>query len=308
MLPLQTFKALWTKTMNEPTLKQALEENRLSINGYLEKVMATNPNVPQRLWEAMAYGLLTPGKRVRPFLVRESARLFDLEWSVVQPIAAAIEMVHAYSLIHDDMPCMDDSPMRHGRASVHVAFDQATALLAGNSLLTMAFEHLMAQPFEDHTKVQLVTQLCDASGAQGMMGGQQLDMMQGALVPLDEITRMQSLKTGCLLEFSCVAPALVAQANPQQLQTLKTFAHKLGLAYQITDDLLDLYGEQAVVGKPLRVDGDNSKATFVSVLGETVARQKARDLIDEAISILQSTFKDTSHLGELAAYVLGRKY
>ena len=294
--------------MSEKPLKEALEQNRKAINGYLESLMAPNPQVPQRLWEAMAYGLLTPGKRVRPFLVREAGRLFNLDWETVQPIAAAIEMVHAYSLIHDDMPCMDNSPLRHGRASVHVAFDSATALLAGNGLLTLAFEHISKQDYPAEVKVSLFTHLCEASGAQGMMGGQQLDMNQNPLQSLGEIAHMQSLKTGCMLAFSCMAPAILARAPALQTQALKSFGHNLGLAYQITDDLLDLYGEQAVVGKPLRVDQGNDKVTFVSILGETAARQRAQELMNEAIETLKAAFSGISYMEDLASYVLAREY
>lgn len=290
------------------TFKEALSTTQTDIDTYLQNLMSKQTGIPEPLHSAMTYGLLTPGKRLRPFLLRYSAQLFDVPWEQCRPLAAALEMVHAYSLIHDDMPAMDNSPLRRGQPTVHCKFDEATALLAGNSLFTYAIEHMAVQPMHGDVKLNLISMLCKASGAAGMMGGQMLDMGEKSPqnTTLEDITHLQALKTGQLLSYACLCASLLGHANQDQEKALHLYAQNIGLAFQITDDLLDVCGEQAVVGKPLRVDLNQHKVTFVSLLGESEARSKAQGLIEDGITNLERTFGEIGYLKDLALYILSR--
>ena len=245
-----------------------------AVDQELENLLPAGRELEHRLFDAMRYAVLGGGKRLRPFLVIASGEIFDMEMAQCLRTAAAVELVHAYSLVHDDLPCMDDDDLRRGRPTVHVEFDEATAVLTGDALLTLAFEILADRQTSSDPEVRtnLVTGLARAAGGHGMVGGQILDLWAESN-PLDEAgtVRMQRLKTGEMIAFAGEAGAILARARPRQRQALRMFAHDLGLAFQITDDLLDVEGTAEDVGKATGKDVAAGKATIVSMLGVDAA-------------------------------------
>jgi farnesyl diphosphate synthase len=276
----------------------------------LGRLLAAPPGLEARVYEAMRYSALSPGKRVRPLLVLASAQLFGVARRSALQVAAAIEMVHAYSLIHDDLPAMDDSDLRRGRPTSHKQFDEATAVLAGDGLLTMAFE-VLADP-DTHgdpaVRIELVAALAAAAGAAGMVGGQMIDLI-AEKQPLDigAITRLQRMKTGALIAFSCEAGAILAKAAPELRLALRGYAHHLGLAFQIADDLLDIEGSSAETGKPVGADAAAGKATFASILGIEQARAQAELLIKQAVAHLDLFEERAELLRQVARFVVNRR-
>jgi len=258
----------------------------------------------------MRYSALAPGKRLRPFLVLASARMFGVAQRCALQVAAAVEMVHAYSLVHDDLPAMDDSDLRRGRPTCHKEFDEATAVLAGDGLLTAAFE-LLAEPDtlgDPAVRIELVSALASAAGAAGMVGGQMIDLIaEHQDLDIGAITRLQRMKTGALIAFSCEAGAILAKA-PYELRTaLRGYAHDLGLAYQIADDLLDVEGSAVETGKPVGADAAAGKATFVSILGAPRARAQAELLVRQAVAHLDLFEQRAELLREAARFVITRR-
>jgi farnesyl diphosphate synthase len=246
---------------------------------------------PERLIEAMRYAMLGGGKRLRPFLVVETARAFGAVGNGPRRVAAALECVHGYSLIHDDLPAMDNDDLRRGRPTVHRAFNEATAILAGDALLTLAFE-IMAQPATSpsaETRAALCAGLARASGVAGMVGGQMLDVAaESAEAPLgaQAIAQLQAMKTGALLRFSVEAGGLIAGAPALAQAQLRRYGEALGAAFQIADDLLDTEGDAAALGKRAGKDAARNKATFVAALGVMGARARRDALVGEAIAAL----------------------
>ncbi|HEV7996977.1 MAG TPA: farnesyl diphosphate synthase [Stellaceae bacterium] len=276
----------------------------------LDRLLAVPPDLEARVLEAMRYSALGPGKRLRPFLVLASARLFGVARSCALRVAAAVEMVHAYSLVHDDLPAMDDSDLRRGRPTCHKEFDEATAVLAGDGLLTMAFE-VLAQP-EAHpdpaVRCELVAALAAAAGAGGMVGGQMIDLIaERRRLDIGAITRLQRMKTGALIAFACEAGAILARAPAEPRTALRGYAHDLGLAFQIADDLLDVEGSSAETGKPVGADAAAGKATFVSILGVERARAQAELLVRQAAAHLDLFGRRAELLREAARYVISRR-
>ncbi|MBL6945463.1 MAG: polyprenyl synthetase family protein [Rhodospirillales bacterium] len=258
----------------------------------------------------MRYSALGGGKRVRPFLVVSCARLFNVAESCALRVAASVEMVHCYSLIHDDLPAMDDDDLRRGQPTCHVKFDEATAILAGDALLTRAFEVLAEDATHSDSKVRcdLVTELAKSIGVGGMVGGQVLDLMaENETLSLPEITRLQRLKTGMLMGYSCDSGAILGKAPRTARQALQAYAHDLGLAFQIVDDLLDVEGDAETVGKTTQKDGAAGKATFVSLLGVERARGQADMLADQASRHLELFKEKADPLRELARFVVDRR-
>jgi farnesyl diphosphate synthase len=256
--------------------------------------------------DAMLYAT-TGGKGLRAFLVLESARLHGISTADASPAAAAIEALHAYSLVHDDLPCMDDDELRRGQPTVHRKWNEATAVLAGDALQTLAFELVAQTACTDAARVHLVTTLAQASGVRGMVGGQALDIAaETADTPLTlpEITTLQAGKTGALIEWSATAGPRIAQADAT---ALGQYAHDLGLAFQITDDILDVEGDATTVGKAVGKDADAGKATFVSLLGLDGAKSQARSLAISACDMLSAYGKDADTLREAAQFVIARK-
>ncbi len=270
---------------------------------------------PARLMEAMRYSA-TGGKRLRPFLTVESAALFGITQDVSLPVGAAFECVHCYSLIHDDLPAMDNDGMRRGRPTAHVKFDQATAILSGDSLLTLAFDLLANARTDDATRVALVRLLSRASGMGGMAGGQMLDLEAEGRFAADhkplkhslaEIEKLQSMKTGALLAGACEAGAILGKAGDGERKSLAVYARALGLAFQIADDLLDTEGDSASLGKAAAKDARIGKATLVSLLGVVGAKQRLGELVKEAVGAMAVFGKRGDVLAECARFVAERK-
>ena len=274
------------------------------------RLLQVPPDLEARVYEAMRYSVLAPGKRLRPLLVLAGSRLFGVARDSALQVAAAIEMVHAYSLIHDDLPAMDNSDLRRGRPTCHVEFDDATAVLAGDGLLTMAFE-VLAHP-DTHgdpaVRIELIAALAAAAGAAGMVGGQMIDLIaERRRLDFAAITRLQRMKTGALIAFSCEAGAILARAPHQPRTAVRGFAHDLGLAFQIADDLLDVEGSAAETGKPVGADAAAGKATFVSILGAERARAQAELLVDQAVAHLDLFEQRAELLRQVARFVIDRR-
>ena len=294
----------------DSALAAALKQAAEAVNAEMERLLPLPDGPEARVVEAMRYSSLDGGKRLRPFLVMQSAALFNVAPSSALRVGCAIEMVHCYSLIHDDLPCMDDDDLRRGRPTCHRRFDEATALLAGDALLTRAFDVLAAEPTHADPAVRcaLVAELAHAAGAAGMVGGQMIDLRAAELtMDVAAITRLQQMKTGRLIGFSCEAGAVLAKASPNLRQALRNYAHDLGLAFQIADDLLDVEGDCAQVGKRVGKDADAGKATFVSVLGVDRARAQARLLADQACAHLDPFGDKADLLRATARFVVERQ-
>ena len=282
-----------------------LAADALAIQARLDAAMAGFGDTP--VVQAMRYAA-NGGKRLRGFLVLESARMLGLSANHGLSAAAAVEALHAYSLVHDDMPCMDDDALRRGLPTVHVKWDEATAVLAGDALQTLAFE-LLSDPAlgSGETRIALVAGLARASGAEGMVLGQALDIAaETATRPLtlEEITALQAGKTGALIRFSAEAGAILAGADPAPL---RRYATALGLAFQIWDDVLDVTGDAALTGKAVGKDAAAGKATFVSLLGLEPAKARAKSLIDEAEAALSGYGPAAQNLIDCARFVIARE-
>jgi farnesyl diphosphate synthase len=262
------------------------------------------------LADAMRYATLGGGKRFRPFLVVETAALFGVPQAKALPVAAAVECVHCYSLVHDDLPAMDDDDLRRGRPTVHKAFDEATAILAGDALLTFAFE-ILGRPDTDPDpaiRCEFVLGLALASGRSGMAGGQMLDLIaEHNPLDLQAVVNIQTLKTGALIEFSVMAGAILGRGVPDQRRALARYARALGLAFQIADDLLDAEGDTSEVGKATLKDAAAGKATFVSLLGIEASRSKLEELEGEAVDALHAWDSRADVLREAARFVSLRR-
>jgi len=261
------------------------------------------------LVDAMRYATMGGGKRVRPLLLVSVAELYGVDRRQAVRAACAIESIHVYSLIHDDLPCMDDDDMRHGKPTVHKAFSETTAVLAGDSLHALAFEILSAPEMsgDPFVRAELVHALASASGHNGMAGGQMMDMeAESAEFDLQKVTRLQQLKTGALLGAAVEMGAILGRVPTEGRGPLRFYARDIGLAFQIADDLLDHEGDEAAAGKGLRKDAQAGKATFVSLMGAEDARRQARALAEQAIGHLSGYGAEAEILRALARYVVER--
>jgi farnesyl diphosphate synthase len=283
----------------------ALRHAAAATDSLLEQLLSASAS--PRLLSAMRYAALGAGKRLRPFLVVESARLFNVSTSNALRVGAALECVHCYSLVHDDLPAMDDDDLRRGKPTAHKEFDEATAILAGDSLLTLAFEILAHG--ETHTDADvrsaLVLELAQASGMNGMAGGQMLDIEAeaGAAQTLGSIIRIQAHKTGALFRFACEAGAIMARADRTPL---RRYADDIGLAFQITDDLLDLESTPQQLGKATQKDAGKGKATIASLMGRDAAQLKAQELAGSAIAALAPYGSAADTLRATARFIVSR--
>jgi farnesyl diphosphate synthase len=279
-------------------VEDALEALSPLAHGYHARVLA-----------AMRYALFAGGKRLRPYLVLMGAQLFDVPEARALRAAAAIEALHTYSLVHDDLPCMDDDDLRRGRPTTHRQFDEATAVLAGDGLLTLAFE-ILADPKthpSGEVRAKLVSRLAQSGGADGMIGGQMMDIE----APKNrygekEIILLQRMKTGALFEFSAEAGAILAEAGSDDQARLRRFAEDLGLAFQIADDLIDATGDEATAGKAVGKDAQKGKATFITLHGLDGAQREARRLAERAAEALAPYGSKANELRQLPFYLLGR--
>ena len=292
------------------SLEPALQQVADSIGDVLDDLLPDPEGPEEQLYEAMRYATLGGGKRLRPFLALTSARLFNVAEHCAMRVAAAVEMVHAYSLVHDDLPAMDDDDLRRGRPSCHVAFGEATAILAGDALLALAFEVLAETEThaDPQVRCELVRTLAEAAGGSGMVGGQMIDLAAEHTEPeLVTVTRMQRMKTGAIIAFSCESGAILGKAADAPRKALHAYAHDLGLAFQIADDLLDAVGDAGVTGKRVQKDVAAGKATFVALLGVERAREQAAMLADQAIQHLDLFKEKADLLRAVARFVIDRK-
>jgi len=293
---------------------QGAFENRLKdcaeyTTQALDALLPADTGPEKKMMEAMRYVALLGGKRVRPYLTLNVAALFDVDPKCALRAAASIEMVHCYSLVHDDLPAMDDDDLRRGQPTCHIKFDEATAVLAGDALLTRAFEVLAEEGTHPDAKVriELVKALANASGSDGMVGGQMLDLVAHEHeFDMNEIARLQRMKTGGLIDFACKSGSILGKASDNARLLLRGYAHDLGLAFQIADDLLDVIGDEDLMGKRIGKDEDQGKATFVSILGVEGAREQAMRLRDQAIEHLVTFDKKADPLRDMAHFVVNR--
>ncbi len=293
-------------------LDKRLKTCAQDTENYLEAVFTTAHK--SRVHEAMRYAVLGGGKRMRPFLVLETARLFGSKSPLLMQAACAIELVHCYSLIHDDLPAMDNDDLRRGKPTLHKAFDEATAILAGDALLTLAFEILSTPVHDAPLQLKLIKELSIAAGAQGMVQGQMLDLASEGRFetskPLNEqdITHLQNLKTGALIVCAVRMGAIIGGADSKQFEALSAYAQKCGLAFQIADDLIDVEGDAEIAGKATAKDQEKGKATFVLLLGVQKAREKLQMTIDAAINDLHDFGNKAAHLCAFIQLMATRKH
>jgi farnesyl diphosphate synthase len=281
------------------------------VNQTIGRLLPETDLAESPLYEAMRYGTMNGGKRLRPFLLMECASLFGVDPMRARRAAAAVEFVHCYSLIHDDLPAMDNADLRRGKPSTHIAFNEATAILAGDALLALAFEVLSdSETHEDpRVRVELVSLLAHAAGPQGLCGGQMLDLIgEKTDFDLGTISRMQRMKTGKLISFACEAGAVLGKANEAHRKALMNYANDLGLAFQVTDDILDVEQGPSTTGKPTGQDAQAGKSTFVSTMGVEQAKARAEMLVAQAkrhLHVFSNGRADT--LKDIADYVLQRR-
>jgi geranylgeranyl diphosphate synthase type II len=281
------------------------------INMALESILMTSER-PDRLLEAMTYSLMAGGKRFRSVLCVAAAEAVGGDLEDVLPAACALEMVHTYSLIHDDLPAMDDDDLRRGQATCHKAFDEATAILAGDALLTLAFQTLSSiATGRDQQAVKwlrVIQLISHAAGYCGMIQGQMLDIAsEGSQLKLNELKSMHRLKTGALIEVSLRCGAELVDANSSQIQLLESYAQYIGLAFQVTDDILNVEGDPAIMGKAVGTDKLRQKSTYPSLLGLEESKTFARKLIDNALQALGSFDQKAEPLRAIAQYIIDRK-
>ena len=292
-------------------LSAYLKNKNQQINVALEKILHDS-QPPEPIVEAMKYSLMAGGKRIRPVLCIAAAEAVGGKPQAVLPAACALEMVHTYSLIHDDLPAMDNDDLRRGKPTCHVAFDEATAILAGDALLTLAFEVLSSVQISGETQalgwLKVIHIISTAAGYRGMIQGQMLDMAaEGQDLTVDELKSMHALKTGALIEASLLCGAVLADARKRQMEVLGTYARNIGLAFQVTDDILNVEGNPKVMGKAAGTDELREKSTYPALLGIKTSRQYARNLVDEALQVLEVFDKEADPLRALAMYIIERK-
>jgi len=287
---------------------QCLKRHAKSVNAALAAMLASRRKcIPSRLWDAMHYSLMAGGKRIRPALMLECFSACGGTEDIL-PAAMSIECMHTYSLIHDDLPCMDDDDLRRGRPTCHKQFDEATAVLAADALQALSFTLLADLDFATELRVELVSRLALAAGAQGMVGGQMMDMLAGeeGVTDILQVERIHVHKTGALLRYCCEAGAMLARADDVRLGACSRYGKAVGLLFQIADDMLDATASTEVLGKSAGKDAEQHKATYVSLLGLERTREIAAEMHGLALEALTPLGEDGRHLKALAAYVMER--
>ncbi|MDB5705640.1 MAG: farnesyl-diphosphate synthase [Sphingomonas bacterium] len=291
------------------SLQAALTQVGADVDRRLDALLAIPDDPRANLYRAMRHSAIGGGKRLRPLLVFATARLFGVDRDCASRVATAIECIHVYSLIHDDLPAMDDDDMRRGKPTAHKVFGEATAILAGDCLHALAFE-ILADPAthpDPFVRAELVLDLARASGPTGMAGGQMMDLeAEKSSFDLPTVTRLQAMKTGALIACSVESGAILGRVAPEGRTPLRGYARDMGLAFQIADDLLDVEGDEATAGKRLRKDGAAGKETFLSLLGVARAREQARMLVDQAVQHLQGFGAEADLLRDVARFTLDR--
>jgi len=281
------------------------------VDAGFDRLLPVPQDARARLVEAMRYAAIGGGKRLRPLLLVATAEMYGVDRPTALRAGLAIESIHAYSLVHDDLPCMDDDQMRHGKPTLHLAFDEATAVLAGDALHALAFE-ILANPEtigDPFVRAELLHVLGTAAGMNGMAGGQMMDIVaESETFDLGTVTRLQQLKTGALLAAAVEMGAILGHAAPESRTQLRAYARDLGLAFQIADDLLDHEGDEEAAGKSLRKDAAAGKATFVSLLGPERAKAQAQALFEQAIAHLAGHGQEADLLRAIARYVVERNH
>jgi len=294
-----------------PLLPSALRQVQSDIDGLFAEALEVPSDGRARLYEAMRYAAIGGGKRMRPLLVVAAAGLFNIARGRALRVGLAVECIHVYSLIHDDLPSMDDDALRRGKPTLHRAFEESTAILAGDSLHAVAFELLADEATHEDpfVRAELIAELARASGPRGMAGGQMMDLAAAeAGLDLAGVTRLQQLKTGALIGFCLEAAAIMARVPPEGRTSLRGYARDVGLAFQIADDLLDVEGEEARTGKAVGKDSARGKETFVSLLGAERARQQADLLVGQAIQHLQAYGAEADLLRGIARFAAARDH
>lgn len=290
-------------------LAEALGRIQRDVDNCFDALLPVPSDTRARLVEAMRYAAIGGGKRVRPLLLAETAALYGVNRSAAVVAGCAVEAIHIYSLVHDDLPCMDDDDLRHGKPTLHRAFDEATAVLAGDALHALAFDILTgldvgSDPF---VQAELIGTLARASGMNGMAGGQMMDMAAGTeTYDLGQITRLQQLKTGALLGAAVEMGLVLGRVTVEGRTALRAYARDVGLAFQIADDLLDVEGDETAAGKALRKDADQGKQTFVTLMGVDGARQQAAALVEQAVGHLAAHGSEAQTLRDLARFIVQR--
>ena len=298
-------------TRSQPySLQENFEFYIQRVNTYLKKIMGDNPGAPDGLIEPMRYAVLGPGKRVRPLLTYASAELFQLDMKLADPIATAVELVHAYSLIHDDLPAMDDDDLRRGRATTHKKFGEAVAILTGDALQAVAFKVLCTDPFLSKnpiTQVQVISLLARVAGPSGMVGGQLLDLeAEGHMIDESSLENIHQRKTGQLIKAAIMMPSKLANSSENTMKNLDKFASNIGLVFQIMDDLLEAEQNTTTLGKNARSDIRKEKSTYPSLLGISETRNRADKLYENAMNYLESLGENAAGLRWVANYIIER--
>ena len=292
-------------------IKDYINAKSRVVNDSLEQ-MLQQFDQSETITQAMRYSLMAGGKRIRPILCLAAAEAVDGKPEDALTAACALEIIHTYSLIHDDLPAMDDDELRRGKPTCHIAFDEATAILAGDALLTLAFETLASIPFENGVQaakwLQVIQIIAAAAGSRGMIQGQMLDMAaEGHTLNINELESMHKLKTGALIEASLRCGALIAGSSEIQLTFLDTYARNIGLAFQVADDILNVEGNPALMGKAVGTDKLHEKSTYPSVIGLESSKQFAQKLIGQALQALETFGNKAEPLRAIATYVIERK-
>ncbi|WP_296977350.1 polyprenyl synthetase family protein [uncultured Eubacterium sp.] len=289
--------------------KYTADEYILMINNALMSRLSVEPSGAgeAKMLEAMRYSVENGGKRIRPMLTLEFCRMCGGDVNKALPYACAIEYIHTYSLIHDDLPCMDNDDMRRGKPSCHKMYGEATALLAGDALLTHAFEICSASELSDSQNLRAVSLLSQNAGVGGMIGGQVIDLKYEQSDPsISDILTVHRLKTGALISAACILGCIAAGADDEKIALASRYAYMIGTAFQIRDDLLDIVGDEEKLGKPVGSDADNDKTTYVTLVGADRAQQDVKTLTDKAIEILDS-FSENDFMKTLSEYLVNRE-
>jgi len=293
------------------TLEVYLSQQQQRVEMALDRFLPSLDSYPPRLMDAMRYSVFAGGKRLRPILMLAATEAVDGETEAILPAACAIECVHTYSMIHDDLPAMDDDDWRRGKPTNHIVYGEAMAILAGDALLTHAFELLSRAPLVDRFSASVLLQvhqcLASASGGFGMIGGQVIDIIsEGQEVDLATVEYIHRHKTAALIEASAVIGGLLGGGTDEEVQALRTYGHRIGWAFQIADDILDVEGDAAMLGKAVGRDAELAKATYPAVVGVDVSRRRARELMEEGIHALDVLRHDTGWLRQIASYIVSR--